>query len=67
LPGFYDVHLGAHNAQTGRGLDWIPDAFGFQVLDVQSSEQEHMDERDKGLIRISPRWSICNVQTKVST
>ena len=56
LPGFYDVHVGAHDATTGRGLDWIPDAFSFQVLDVHSDSDQHRDDRDRGLIRIQANW-----------
>jgi lipopolysaccharide transport system ATP-binding protein len=57
LPGFYDVHVGAHAADTGRGLDWIPDAFSFQVLDVHAESGRHRDERDRGLIRIPAIWT----------
>lgn len=63
LPGFYDIHVGAHDARTGRGLDWIPDAFGFQILDVKSGEGTHPDERDRGFVRISARWSTGKFQT----
>lgn len=57
LPGFYDVHVGAHDARTGRGFDWIPDAFNFQIMDVKSTEFSHLDERDRGLVKIQPRWT----------
>lgn len=60
LPNFYSVQLGAHKADTGRGLDWIPDASVFQILNVSADEEKLVDEKELGLIRLEPDWNWSN-------
>jgi len=57
LPGFYDLHIGALDLTTNRSLDWIPDAFTLQVLDLHSEIDTHYDEREKGMVRIQATWT----------
>lgn len=59
LPGFYDLHVGALDLATGRGLDWIPDAFSLQVLDMHSDAARDYDEREKGMVHIPATWTRC--------
>jgi lipopolysaccharide transport system ATP-binding protein len=58
MPGFYDIHVGAHNSMSGAGLDQIPDAFSFQILDVHSAEDGHNDARARGFVRVPVTWSV---------
>jgi lipopolysaccharide transport system ATP-binding protein len=67
LPGFYDIHVGAHSAETDRGLDYIPDASSFRVMDVRSGASDHMNARESGLIRITPKWHIDVLDHEEST
>lgn len=57
MPGFYDLHIGAHDPETDRGLDWLPDVLSFLILDVLSRHSDHIDDKDKGLVRIAANWS----------
>jgi len=56
LPNYYTVQLGAHDAETGRGLDWVPDAAIFQVLDVATRSMNEIDEKETGFFRLDPHW-----------
>jgi lipopolysaccharide transport system ATP-binding protein len=59
LPGFYELHIGGLDLTTGRGLDWIPDAFSLHVLDMHSDAAKHYDEREKGMVRVPVTWAAC--------
>jgi lipopolysaccharide transport system ATP-binding protein len=56
MPGFFDIHVGAHDPDTGQGLDWIPEACTLHVLDIPSGEASQSDSRDRGLVRLRTTW-----------
>ena len=56
LPGFYTLHVGAYAAETGRGLDWVPDAISFRIEPVATSGIMDPDERDWGLVVLNGNW-----------
>ena len=58
MPGFYDVHIGAHDPDTDRGLDWLPDIMSFQILDATHKPAGEFDSKDRGLVRVSSDWRL---------
>jgi len=57
LPGFYEVQVGAHSQETGRGLDWVPDALNFTITPIPNDEASEYDEKEKGLVRLDAVWN----------
>lgn len=55
-PGIYNLHLGAHSVETGRALDWIPDAVSFTVSPVNCENSKVYDEKDKGFVMLNVVW-----------
>ena len=56
MPGYYDIHVGAYDYDTGSFLDWIPDAFSFQILDVHADEDQQLDNVERGVVRVPAKW-----------
>ena len=55
-PGFYSLHLGAHSIETGRSLDWIPDAVSFTISPVSRANSIAYDEKNKGFVMLNVVW-----------
>ncbi|HXL81270.1 MAG TPA: ABC transporter ATP-binding protein [Pyrinomonadaceae bacterium] len=56
LPNFYSLHVGAHSAETGKGLDWVADAVSFQIEPVKADGSGEHDQRVSGLVAIKVSW-----------
>jgi lipopolysaccharide transport system ATP-binding protein len=56
LPGFYSLHVGALSAETGRGLDWVPDAVSFRIEPVGAPGFDTHDESNFGLVNLNAAW-----------
>jgi lipopolysaccharide transport system ATP-binding protein len=58
LPNFYSLHLGAYSFDSGRALDWVPDAVSFRIQPVHIDGVSDFDHRDSGLVRLSASWEL---------
>lgn len=65
LPNVYSLHIGAHSAATGKGLDWVVDAANFEIESIGSDTNNDHDRKEIGLVRLPLSWegpSLHNAQ-----
>jgi lipopolysaccharide transport system ATP-binding protein len=56
MPNFYSLHVGAYSLETGRGLDWVPDAITFRIESVNMAGSSEYDPKDHGLVKLEASW-----------